>query len=132
MTTSILPLILLLSYRSPVLWLFPVLSAFTALTGAQAVVYLLAEHAGVTVNAQTAGILLVLVFGASTDYALLIVARYREELRRRLSLVDYLLMTVEDLQINEDIADLLDDWRCGGRVDGAGMILYDDSFGDGG
>ena len=79
---AVVIVILLLSYRSPVLWLFPVLSAFTALTGAQAVVYLLAEHAGVTVNAQTAGILLVLVFGASTDYALLIVARYREELRR--------------------------------------------------
>jgi len=79
---TVVIVILLFSYRSPVLWLFPVLSAFTALTGAQAVVYLLAEYAGVTVNAQTAGILLVLVFGASTDYALLIVARYREELRR--------------------------------------------------
>ncbi len=74
--------ILLLSYRSPTLWILPVLSAVTALTAAQAVVYLLAENAGLTVNAQTAGILLVLVFGASTDYALLIVARYREELRR--------------------------------------------------
>jgi RND superfamily putative drug exporter len=46
------------------------------------VVYLFAAHAGLTVNAQSAGILYVLVFGASTDYALLIVARYREELRR--------------------------------------------------
>jgi len=46
------------------------------------VIYLLAAHAGLTVNAQSAGILDVLVFGASTDYALLIVARYREELRR--------------------------------------------------
>jgi RND superfamily putative drug exporter len=43
--------------------------------------YALAE-AGVTVNGQSAGILPVLVFGAGTDYALLIVARYREELRR--------------------------------------------------
>ena len=74
--------ILLLSYRSPTLWILPVVSAVTALTAAQAVVYLLAENAGLTVNAQTAGILLVLVFGASTDYALLLVARYREELRR--------------------------------------------------
>jgi putative drug exporter of the RND superfamily len=79
---AVVIVILLFSYRSPVLWLFPVISAFVALTVAQAVVYLLAEYAGVTVNAQTAGILLVLVFGASTDYALLIVARYREELRR--------------------------------------------------
>lgn len=74
--------ILLFSYRSPVLWFIPVFSAFTALTAAQAVVYLLAEYVDVTVNGQTAGILLVLVFGASTDYALLLIARYREELRR--------------------------------------------------
>jgi RND superfamily putative drug exporter len=74
--------ILLLTYRSPVLWLLPVLSAFGALTAAQAVIYLLARYADLTVNAQSAGILTVLVFGAGTDYALLLVARYREELRR--------------------------------------------------
>ena len=75
-------LILLLTYRSPVLWLLPVISAVVALTVAQAVIYLLADHTGLTVNAQSAGILTVLVFGAGTDYALLLVARYREELRR--------------------------------------------------
>ena len=72
---------LLLTYRSPVLWLLPVLSAGAALMAAQGVVYLLAKN-GLTVNAQSAGILTVLVFGAGTDYALLLVARYREELRR--------------------------------------------------
>jgi putative drug exporter of the RND superfamily len=75
-------IILLATYRSPVLWLLPVLSAGIALTVAQGVIYLLAKHAGLTVNAQSAGILTVLVFGAGTDYALLLVARYREELRR--------------------------------------------------
>ena len=75
-------IILLLTYRSPSLWLLPVISAFVALMTAQAVVYLLAEYGGLTVNAQSSGILTVLVFGAGTDYALLLVARYREELRR--------------------------------------------------
>ena len=45
-------------------------------------VYLLVVHEGLVVNGQTAGILVVLVLGASTDYALLLIARYREELRR--------------------------------------------------
>src|SRR5262245_40212424 len=74
--------ILLITYRSPSLWVLPVISSGVALITSQAVIYLLAAHAGLTVNAQSAGILAVLVFGASTDYALLIVARYREELRR--------------------------------------------------
>ncbi len=73
--------ILLLTYRSPVLWLLPVLSAGVALTVAQAVVYLMVKNFDLTVNAQSSGILTVLVFGAGTDYALLLVARYREELR---------------------------------------------------
>ncbi|HTW09379.1 MAG TPA: MMPL family transporter [Acidimicrobiales bacterium] len=73
--------ILLLTYRSPVLWLLPVMSAGIALTTAEALIYLLAKH-GLVVNAESAGILTVLVFGAGTDYALLLVARYREELRR--------------------------------------------------
>jgi putative drug exporter of the RND superfamily len=79
---AVVIIILLLTYRSPTLWLLPVISAGVALTIAQALIYLLAKHAGLTVNAQSAGILTVLVFGAGTDYALLLVARYREELRR--------------------------------------------------
>jgi RND superfamily putative drug exporter len=79
---AVVIVILLITYRSPLLWLLPVISSGVALIIAQAVIYLLAAHAGLTVNAQSAGILLVLVFGVSTDYALLIVARYREELRR--------------------------------------------------
>ncbi|MFZ2044821.1 MAG: MMPL family transporter, partial [Trebonia sp.] len=63
---AVVILILLLTYRSPVLWLLPVLSAGVALITAEAVIYLLAAHAGLTVNAQSAGILDVLVFGAGT------------------------------------------------------------------
>ncbi|MFF2079352.1 MMPL family transporter [Kitasatospora sp. NPDC058162] len=81
-TISVVIVLLLLTYRSPVLWLLPLLSAGGALTVSQAFIYLLAKHAGLTVNAQSAGILIVLVLGAGTDYALLLTARYREELRR--------------------------------------------------
>ncbi|WP_419993393.1 MMPL family transporter [Streptomyces boninensis] len=79
---SVVIVMLLLTYRSPTLLFVPLISVVVALTAAQAIVYLLAEHAGLTVNGQSAGILTVLVFGAGTDYALLLVARYREELRR--------------------------------------------------
>ncbi|WP_441248451.1 MMPL family transporter [Kitasatospora sp. McL0602] len=81
-TVGVVVVLLLLTYRSPVLWILPLLCAGTALTGAEALIYLLAKHAGLTVNAQSAGILIVLVLGAGTDYALLLTARYREELRR--------------------------------------------------
>ncbi|MGI9156149.1 MAG: MMPL family transporter [Marmoricola sp.] len=81
-TLIIVILILLLTYRSPVLWFLPIFSSVVALVVSQAVVYFLAKDAGLTVNGQSQGILTVLVIGASTDYALLLVARYREELRR--------------------------------------------------
>ena len=81
-TLAVVIVLLLVTYRSPALWLLPVLSAGVALAAAEGLIYLLAAHAGLTVNAQSAGILLVLVFGAGTDYALLLTARYREELRR--------------------------------------------------
>lgn len=79
---AVVIIMLLITYRSPTLLLLPVIAVVAALFSAQAVIYLLAAHAGLTVNGQSAGILTVLVFGAGTDYALLLVARYREELRR--------------------------------------------------
>lgn len=74
--------ILLLTYRSPWLWLLPVLSAGVALSVGMGIVYLFAKHGGLTVTAQAQIILSIVVFGAGTDYALLLVARYREELRK--------------------------------------------------
>ncbi len=73
-------LILLVVYRSPVLWFFPLFSAVLALGAASLVVYELAYHNLITLNGESQGILSVLVLGAGTDYALLIVSRYREEL----------------------------------------------------
>ncbi|MEU6249481.1 MMPL family transporter [Glycomyces sp. NPDC047010] len=81
-TALVVVAILLLTYRSPVLPILPLLTAGGALVGAEAVIYLLAKHAGLVVNNQTSFILTVLVFGAATDYALLLISRYREELRR--------------------------------------------------
>jgi RND superfamily putative drug exporter len=80
-TLAVVIVLLLITYRSPILWLLPLLSSVSALGVAEGLIYLLAKH-GLTVNAQSAGILLVLVVGAGTDYALLLIARYREELRR--------------------------------------------------
>jgi RND superfamily putative drug exporter len=77
----IVAILLLITYRSPILWLIPLITVLFADQVARGVAYGLAQ-AGVVINGQTSGILIVLVFGAGTDYALLIVARYREELRR--------------------------------------------------
>ncbi|MEP7179267.1 MAG: MMPL family transporter, partial [Pseudonocardiales bacterium] len=73
-------LILLVVYRSPVLWFFPLFSATLALGAAALIIYQLATHDVLTLNGQSQGILSVLVIGAGTDYALLLVSRYREEL----------------------------------------------------
>jgi RND superfamily putative drug exporter len=81
-TALVVVAILLLTYRSPWLPLLPLLTAGGALVTSEAAIYLLAENAGLTVNKQTSFILTVLVFGAATDYALLLTSRYREELRR--------------------------------------------------
>ena len=81
-TGAVVIVILLLVYRSPVLWIFPLLSVGFGYALAGGLVYLLANNDVLTLNGQSQGILTVLVFGAGTDYALLIIARYREELRR--------------------------------------------------
>jgi RND superfamily putative drug exporter len=80
-TAAIVFVLLVLIYRSPVFWILPLVSVGFAEVTVRAVGYALAES-GVVVNGQSAGILLVLVFGVGTDYALLLVSRYREELRR--------------------------------------------------
>ncbi|HTW06555.1 MAG TPA: MMPL family transporter, partial [Acidimicrobiales bacterium] len=77
---GIVVLILLVVYRSPVLWVFPLLGAVVALGVASLIVYMLGKHGVLTLNGQSTGILSVLVLGAGTDYALLLTSRYREEL----------------------------------------------------
>ncbi|MFF2624902.1 MMPL family transporter [Kitasatospora griseola] len=79
-TAIVVVVILLLTYRSPWLPLLSLVTVGGALAVAEAAVFLLARYAGLVVNKQTGFILVVLVFGAATDYALLLIARYREEL----------------------------------------------------
>ncbi|MFI7647659.1 MMPL family transporter [Micromonospora sp. NPDC049460] len=81
-TLCVVLVILLVVYRSPILWIFPLLAAGMSFALAAVFVYLLADADVIKFNGQAQGILTVLVFGAGTDYALLLVARYREELHR--------------------------------------------------
>ncbi len=73
--------ILAIVYRSPILPFLVILTAVLALTLAGLVVYHLAAADILTLNGQSQGILSILVVGAAVDYSLLVVARYREELR---------------------------------------------------
>ncbi|WP_296667557.1 MMPL family transporter [Demequina sp.] len=74
--------ILLIVYRSPVLPFLVLATSMIALTGAIIAVYAMASNNVITLNGQSQGIMFILVVGATTDYALLLVARYREELLR--------------------------------------------------
>ena len=79
-TLLVVSLILIVVYRSPLLWILPLFTAVTALSLAGTIVYYLAKAGTIDLNGQSQGILSVLVLGAATDYALLLIARYREEL----------------------------------------------------
>ncbi|MFE6359689.1 MMPL family transporter [Streptomyces sp. NPDC057806] len=81
-TVAVVALLLIVIYRSPFLWLVPLVVAGVANYLSMAVAYGLNQWFGTSVSGQSSGIMTILVFGAGTDYALLLVARYREELRR--------------------------------------------------
>lgn len=79
---SVVFIILIIVYRSPVLPFLVLITSMFALCAAILTVYYLAAADIITLNGQVQGILFILVIGAATDYALLFVARYREELER--------------------------------------------------
>ncbi|GHE46855.1 membrane protein [Streptomyces longispororuber] len=81
-TVAVVAILLILIYRSPFLWLVPLVVAGIADFLSMGVAYGLNQAFGTSVTGQSSGIMTILVFGAGTDYALLIVSRYREELRR--------------------------------------------------
>ena len=80
-TLSLVLILLLAVYRAPLLAVLPLLVVGTAYLLATGIAYLLIEAGWITVNTEGTFLLLVLVFGAGTDYSLLLVHRYREELR---------------------------------------------------
>lgn len=81
-TLGLVLVLLLVVYRAPVLALLPLLTVGTAYLIAIGIAYLLIEAGAIVVNAEGTFLLLVLIFGAGTDYSLLLIHRYREELGR--------------------------------------------------
>lgn len=81
-TAAVVALLLIITYRSPVLWLVPLLVIGFADRVAAVVGASVADALGMTPDGSTSGITSVLVFGAGTNYALLLISRYREELGR--------------------------------------------------
>lgn len=81
-TATVVALLLIITYRSPVLWLVPLLVIGFADRVAAVLGTAVAQALGMTPDGSTSGITSVLVFGAGTNYALLLISRYREELAR--------------------------------------------------
>jgi RND superfamily putative drug exporter len=81
-TAAVVALLLVVTYRSPVLWLVPLAVIGFADRVAAVIGTAVAEAVGLTPDGSTSGITSVLVFGAGTNYALLLISRYREELSR--------------------------------------------------
>src|SRR6185312_1830224 len=81
-TLGLVLVLLLLVYRAPLLALLPLIAVGAAYMVAIGIAYLLIEGGWIVVNTEGTFLLLVLVFGAGTDYSLLLVHRYREEIQR--------------------------------------------------
>ncbi|WP_413759716.1 MMPL family transporter [Streptomyces sp. MMBL 11-3] len=79
-TIVVVTLLLILTYRSPVLWIIPLVAVGAAALTSMGTVYLLVKGFGIVINDQNSALLTILVFGVGTDYALLLIARYREAL----------------------------------------------------
>ncbi|MFC0627853.1 MMPL family transporter [Kribbella deserti] len=90
-TAVVVAVLLILTYRSPLLWLVPLTAVGVAAIMSMGVVYALTQIFDLTVTSMSSALLIVLVFGAGTDYALLLVSRYREELHNHERPIDAML-----------------------------------------
>ena len=79
-TGMVVVLLLLITYRSPILWIFPLIVVGSADGMASILATRIASSFNIVLDQSVTGILSILVFGAGTDYALLLISRYREEL----------------------------------------------------
>jgi RND superfamily putative drug exporter len=80
--TALLVLVLLLAiYRAPLMALLPLIVVGFSYTIAQGVVHIGADAANTTIDRTAVTLLAILMFGAGTDYCLLMVSRYTSELR---------------------------------------------------
>ncbi|GAA4729519.1 MMPL family transporter [Nocardioides endophyticus] len=90
-TALVVALLLILTYRSPLLWLVPLTAVGVAAIMSMGAVYALTQVFNFTITSMSSALLIVLVFGAGTDYALLLVSRYREELHHHERPIDAML-----------------------------------------
>ena len=90
-TAIVVAVLLILTYRSPLLWLVPLTAVGVAAITSMGAVYALTQVFDFTITSMSSALLIVLVFGAGTDYALLLVSRYREELHHHERPIDAML-----------------------------------------
>jgi RND superfamily putative drug exporter len=81
-TVILVLVLLLLIYRSPVLAFVPLVAVGFGYFVAGGILALLANAFDVTLSGQATSLMVILLFGAGTDYGLLLISRYREDLRR--------------------------------------------------
>ena len=94
-TGMVVIVLLLITYRSPILWIFPLAVVGTADGMSSILATRIASSAGIQLDQSVTGILSILVFGAGTDYALLLISRYREELLATKSRFDAMATAVK-------------------------------------
>lgn len=90
-TALVVAFLLILTYRSPLLWLVPLAAVGVAAIISMGAVYVLTQVFDFTITSMSSALMIVLVFGVGTDYALLLVSRYREELHRHQQPLDAML-----------------------------------------
>jgi RND superfamily putative drug exporter len=81
-TVTLVLILLLLIYRSPILPFVPLITVGIGYFVAGSILALVARSVGATVSGQAASLMVILLFGAGTDYGLLLISRYREDLRK--------------------------------------------------